>query len=149
MLTIQCPQNNATDEGQAGFEDSKNYWDSLYCGWDTFRTFYPFLALHSPVEFAQIVEGYIDGWRKWGWLPETRANNLAGWVQGGSSADNIVSHFAVNYHNEAAALGIDLEELWTAALTDGEINPPEWNTLGRQVNVYKWVHTCYARFIVR
>lgn len=55
----------------------------------------------------------------------------------GSSADNIVSHFAVNYHNEAAKLGIDLNELYSALLADGELNPPEWNTQGRQVNVYK------------
>ena len=55
----------------------------------------------------------------------------------GSSADVIVAHFAVNYHNEAAELGIDLNELYAAAVTDAEVNPPEWNTEGRQVNVYK------------
>lgn len=97
------------------------------------------MALHSPVEFAQIVDNYIDGWRKLGWMPECRANNVPGWTQGGSSGDNIVGHFAMLYHNEASALGIDLEELYSAMLADGEINPPEWNTLGRQVNVYKWV----------
>lgn len=57
----------------------------------------------------------------------------------GSNGDNIVSHFAVNYHNEAAALGIDLNELYQAAWTDGEVNPPEWNIEGRQVDVYKYV----------
>ena len=118
------------------------------------------MALHSPVEFAQIVDTYIDGWRKNGWMPECRANNLPGWTQGGSSssvvpgscltsrpisfctgssADTIVSHFAVYYHNEASRLGIDLKELYSALVTDGEVNPPEWNTQSRQVNVYKSV----------
>lgn len=130
--------NNATGETQGLFENTTSfYFDSLYCSWDTFRTFYPLMALHSPVEFAQIVDNYIDGWRKNGWMPECRANNLPGWTQGGSSADNIVSHFAVYYHNEAARLGIDLNELYSALVTDGEVNPPEWNTQGRQVNVYK------------
>ena len=55
----------------------------------------------------------------------------------GSSGDIIVSHFAVNYHNEAQQLGIDLNELYSALLTDGEVNPPEWDIEGRQVNVYK------------
>jgi putative alpha-1,2-mannosidase len=55
----------------------------------------------------------------------------------GSSGDNIVSHFAVTYHNEAAQLGIDLQEAYSALLTDGDLNPPEWNIMGRQVNVYK------------
>lgn len=50
-----------------------------------------------------------------------------------------MSHFAVNYHNEAALLGIDLTDLYSALLADGELNPPEWNTAGRQVNVYKYV----------
>ncbi|KAG6824297.1 hypothetical protein H0H93_002246, partial [Arthromyces matolae] len=54
-----------------------------------------------------------------------------------SSGDIIVSHFAVNYHNEAQRLGIDLNELYSALLADGDVNPPEWNIEGRQVNVYK------------
>ncbi|KAF8813953.1 glycoside hydrolase family 92 protein [Phlegmacium glaucopus] len=130
--------NNATGETQGVFENTTSfYFDSLYCSWDTFRTFYPLMALHSPVEFAQIVDNYIDGWRKNGWMPECRANNLPGWTQGGSSGDSIVSHFAVNYHNEAQQLGINLNELYSALVTDAEVNPPEWNTEGRQVNVYK------------
>jgi len=55
----------------------------------------------------------------------------------GSSADVIVGHFAINYHNEAAALGINLEELYAAQIADAEVNPPEWNIQGRQANVYK------------
>ncbi|KAK7052309.1 glycoside hydrolase family 92 protein [Favolaschia claudopus] len=129
--------NNATGETQGLFADTSSfYFDSLYCSWDTFRTFYPLMSLHSPVEFAQIVDSYIDGWRKNGWMPECRANNLPGWTQGGSSADVIVGHFATHYHNEAAALGIDLQELYSAAWTDAEVNPPEWNIQGRQSNVY-------------
>lgn len=55
----------------------------------------------------------------------------------GSSADVIVGHFAINYHNEAAALGIDLEELYAAQIADAEVNPTEWNIQGRQSNIYK------------
>ena len=55
----------------------------------------------------------------------------------GSSGDVIVAHFAVNYHNEAAQLGIDLNELYAAAVTDTEVNPFEWDIEGRQADVYK------------
>jgi hypothetical protein len=55
----------------------------------------------------------------------------------GSSGDVIVGHFAINYHNEAKSLGIDLAELYAAQLADAELNPPEWNIQGRQSNVYK------------
>ncbi|KAF8971120.1 glycoside hydrolase family 92 protein [Flammula alnicola] len=117
--------NNATDETQGVFENTTSfYFDSLYCR--SFRTFYPLMALHSPVEFAQIVDNYIDGWRKNGWMPECR-----------SSGDNIVSHFAVNYHNEASRLGIDLNELYSALITDGEVNPP--NGILKGVKQYGYV----------
>ena len=106
------------------------------------------------MEFAQIVDSYIDGWRKNGWMPECRANNLPGWTQGGSeelfhlycllliiligsSGDTIVSHFAVNYHNEAQRLGIDLNELYSALVKDGEVSPPDFDIEGRQVDLYK------------
>ena len=94
------------------------------------------MALHSPTDFADIVNNYIDGWRQTGWMPECRSNNLPGWTQGGSDGDNIVSHFAVIYHNEAAELGVNLDDLYSALVTDAEVNPPEWNIHGRQVNVY-------------
>ncbi|THU96772.1 glycoside hydrolase family 92 protein [Dendrothele bispora CBS 962.96] len=130
--------NNATGEAQGQFAGTDSfYFDSLYCSWDTFRTFYPLMSLHSPVEYSQILESYIDAFRKRGWMPECRANNLPGWTQGGSSADIIAAHFAITYHNEAQALGINLNELYSALLADGDVNPPEWNIEGRQVNVYK------------
>lgn len=55
----------------------------------------------------------------------------------GSSADVIVGHFAINYHNEAAALGINLEELYAAQIADAEKQPPDWNIEGRRADVYK------------
>lgn len=55
----------------------------------------------------------------------------------GSSADVIIGHFAMTYHEEAEKLGINLEQLYAAMIADAEINPPEWNIQGRQVNVYK------------
>ena len=109
------------------------------------------MSLHSPVEFAQIVDSYINGWRKPenGWMPECHSNNevrksvsiyfVLLTILIGSSGDNIVSHFAVNYHNEAKQLDIDLNGLYAALSMDGELNPPEWNIEGRQVNMYKWV----------
>ena len=110
-------QNNATDETQAEFADTTAfYFDSLYCSWDTFRTFYPLMTLTSPETYAQIVDSYLDAWRKRGWMPECRSNNLPGWTQGGSSGDVIVGHFAINYHNEASELGISLNDIFDAQL---------------------------------
>lgn len=54
----------------------------------------------------------------------------------GSSADPIVGQFAVTYHDEAAALGIDLDDLYSAMLADGENTPPNWDIEGRQADAY-------------
>ncbi|KAI0687903.1 glycoside hydrolase family 92 protein [Cytidiella melzeri] len=129
--------NNATEETQGPFADTTHqYFDSLYCSWDTFRTFYPLMSLTSPVEFSQIVDSYIDAWRVHGWMPECRANHVRGWTQGGSSADPIVGQFAVAYHEQAAALGIDLDDLYSAMLADGNLTPPNWDIEGRQADAY-------------
>ena len=65
------------------------------------------------------------GWRKNGFLPECRSNNLPGWTQGGSDATNILADFAVKYHAEAADLGVNITELYEALRSDGEDTPPE------------------------
>ena len=36
----------------------------------------------------------------------------------------------MKYHNEAQALGVDVNELYEALVSDGQVNPPEWNTQG-------------------
>lgn len=79
----------------------------------------------------------LDGLREVSFSPHYSLFIVSLTYDKGSSGDNIVSHFAVYYHNEAASLGIDLNDLYSALLADGDLNPPEWNTEGRQVNVYK------------
>lgn len=74
------------------------------------------MTLTSPETYAQIVDNYLDAWRKRGWMPDCRSNNLPGWTQGGSSGDVIVGHFAVNYHDEANELGISLDDIFGAQL---------------------------------
>jgi len=43
---------------------------------------------------------------------------------------NILADFAVKYHNEAQALGVNINELYSALVTDAQVNPPEWNIEG-------------------
>jgi hypothetical protein len=60
-------------------------------------------------------------------------------TQGGSSGDVIVGQFAMLYHNEAAALGVDLSTIYAAQLADAENEPDNWDIQGRQASVYKSV----------
>ena len=59
-----------------------------------------------------------------------------GLIVSGSSADPIVGHFAVTYHDEAEALGIDLNDLYSALLADGNNTPPNCDIEGRQADAY-------------
>ncbi|KAG1896077.1 glycosyl hydrolase family 92-domain-containing protein [Suillus fuscotomentosus] len=78
----------------------------------------------------------------WLFTSTPQSNSHKSWTTtsmagGRSSGDSIVAQFAVNYHSEAQALGINLDDLYAALVADGQVNPPEWNIMGRQVNVYK------------
>lgn len=128
--------NNATLETQGAFaKTTYPYFDGLYCSWDTFRTFHPMLSLTSPDDFAQIVETYIDGWRKLGYIPECRANNVPGITQGGSDGVNIVADFAVKYRN--AKQGVNFDDLYKALYDDATTNSVEWTSGGRQIGMYE------------
>lgn len=127
--------------------------------WDTFRTFYPLLSLHSPKDYAEIVETYIDGYRKTGWIPECRANNVPGRTQGGSDGTNVLADFAVKYgpNGLAGKLGVDLEEMYEALKKDAYSTPADWNSYGRQVDVYMkygyivsagWLHCAGSMLLI-
>ncbi|CDR88300.1 uncharacterized protein SPSC_04127 [Sporisorium scitamineum] len=127
--------NNATEDGP--FPTTAPYFDGMYCTWDTFRTLFPFLSLTSPVEFAQIVETYIDGWRKEGWLPECRANQVKGYIQGANNGVPVLADFAVKYAKAAASLGVNTDELYEAMQHDIDVPSPQWEYEGRQAAPYQ------------
>ncbi|KAK2030360.1 hypothetical protein LX32DRAFT_717038 [Colletotrichum zoysiae] len=129
--------NNATTNAPPPYSDSSHpYFDGLYCSWDTYRTLFPLMALTSPREMAQIVDTYVDGWRREGWLPECRANNVFGWVQGGNNAVPIVADFVVKYAAHADTLDISLDGFWEALAHDVNEAPPNWDHAGRRGETY-------------
>lgn len=51
------------------------------------------------------------------------SQNLPGWTQGGSDGTNILADFAVKYSKQAASLGVNLQEMYTALVSDAEVTP--------------------------
>lgn len=135
--------HNATGEagnlfpGAAEANYQGNYYDGLYCSWDSYRTFFPFMSLSAPREFAQIADAYVDGWRKEGWIPECRANLVAGYTQGGSHGVMIIADFVAKYFDEAEELGLSLNDAYESIYKDAFVTPPQWLTYGRQVGAYQ------------
>ncbi|CEH15790.1 MYOSIN-BINDING PROTEIN-RELATED [Ceraceosorus bombacis] len=129
--------NNATLEGQGKYLNTQApYFDGLYCLWDSSRTAFPYLGFHSPRDYAQVVETITDGWRKDGFIPECRANNVPGLTQGGSDGTLVSADFLVKYAKHAKDLGVNVEDMYAALHNDAYSTPAEWNSGGRQINVY-------------
>ncbi|OBZ76795.1 hypothetical protein A0H81_02962 [Grifola frondosa] len=119
------------------WDSTEPYYDSFYCNWDTFRTLYPLMSLHDPVNFARIVRGMINIQQHEGWLPECRGATAKQWIQGGSNGDPILGEFYVKFHEHADALNVSSTALYEALLADAEDQPPDWDLEGRQVNIWK------------
>ena len=76
------------------------------------------MTLHSPQDYAQIVDSYIDGWRKTGWMPECRSNNEPGWSQGGAVITFVLGIYYYNSKNSPIVHkylthGTTIELIWT------------------------------------
>ncbi|KAJ3768583.1 glycoside hydrolase family 92 protein [Lentinula raphanica] len=119
------------------WNSTEPYYDSYYCNWDTYRTLYSFMALHDPMTFSRIVRGMIDIQKHEGWLPECRGATAMQFIQGGSNGDPILGEFFVKFSNQAAALNVSADDLYTALLADAELQPPNWNLQGRQADAWK------------
>ncbi|KAF5340884.1 hypothetical protein D9758_012170 [Tetrapyrgos nigripes] len=119
------------------WNSTEPYYDSYYCNWDTYRTLYSLMALQDPEKFARIVRAMIDIQKNEGWLPECRGATLQQLIQGGSNADPILGEFWVKYHDQAAALGVNGDDLYTALLADAENESPNWDLQGRQADAWK------------
>ncbi|KAK7436692.1 hypothetical protein VKT23_018947 [Stygiomarasmius scandens] len=119
------------------WESDFPFFDALFCSWDTFRTVHPLLSLISPVEWSEIVNAYVDGWRHTGFIPECRANTKNGFVQGGSDGMPILGDFAVKYGSRGEELGVPTDDLYQALVDTAENTPPDWYRVGRQNTAWK------------
>ncbi|KAH9919561.1 glycoside hydrolase family 92 protein [Fomitopsis serialis] len=125
------------------WNSTEPYYDSFYCNWDTFRALYPLLSLHDPLNFARIVRGMINIQQHEGWIPECRGSLTQLYVQGGSNGDPILGEFMVKYYEHAAELNVSATDLYAALLADAEDQPPNWDLVGRQANIWKTLANGY------
>ncbi len=62
-----CPENGEILKG-------RRYTDNGF--WDTYRTVYPLYSILCPDEYREILDGYVQDYRDFGWLP--RWTSMAG-----------------------------------------------------------------------
>lgn len=94
------------------------YYDDLFALWDTYRCSFPFFALVAPSRDRDIVRSLVDTYRHEGWMPEARAGDDNGRVQGTTSGDFIVADTLLK-----GVGGVDYETAFQAMLKNAEVPP--------------------------
>ena len=115
-----------TGENQL-WSSSEPYYDSIYCGWDSFRSIHQLITLLDPETQTNIVRTLIDVYRHEGWLPDCRMSFCKGYTQGGSNADIILT----DSYLKGIKNGVDWPTAYKAVLADAEKEPPNWDIEGR------------------
>lgn len=127
---------NRTGENPKWHSDEP-YYDDFYTIWDTFRATNPLFTLLNPALEGNLIRSLIDIYKFEGYMPDGRAGNDNGRVQGGTDADILIADAMVKKID-----GIDYNKAFEAMLKDAEVPPggderkegrgglPDYNTLG-------------------
>lgn len=121
------------------WESDEPYFDSFYCIWDSFRAQHPLLTIIDPDTQARMVRTLLDVYRHEGKLPDCRMSFSKGFTQGGSNADVVLADAFV----KNLTAGIDWAFAYEAAVSDAEVEPPDWTVEGRG-NIASWHRLGYV-----
>ncbi|PVH99408.1 glycoside hydrolase family 92 protein [Periconia macrospinosa] len=100
------------------WSSNEPYYDDFYTLWDTFRCLHSLHTLIVPQRMVDIIRSMIDIWRHERYMPEGRAHNHNGRVQGGSNSDNVLADAYVK-----GLPGINWTDGYAAMKTNAEIVP--------------------------
>ena len=116
-----------------GIDDEFHLWKSgvrqftdVLCLWDSVRNANSLLALIEPEFSRDLMNAFLDIYDHTGWLPDAWVNGQSAWIQGGSSADVILSEYA-----QKGIEGIDYQKALRATRKNAEVPPPDPYSAGR------------------
>lgn len=103
-------------------------YDDYYALWDTYRTVMPLITILDEQRAADIINGMLEIWKREGYLPDLRAGGVNGSVQGGTTADAVISDAFFK-----GVRGVDYQTALDAMLTDAYKDPgPKGGAEGRR-----------------
>jgi len=103
-------------------------YDDYYALWDTYRTVMPLITILDEKRSADLINAMLEIWKREGYLPDLRAGGVNGSVQGGTTADVVISDAFFK-----GVKGVDYETALDAMLTDAYKDPgPKGNAEGRR-----------------
>ena len=135
---------NRTGENPKWHSD-KPYYDDFYTIWDTFRATNPLFTLLSPSLERDLIQSLLDIFKFDGYMPDGRAGNDNGRVQGGTDADMLIADAIVKKIE-----GIDYKKALEAMVKDANVPPGgDERKEGRgglpDYNAFGYVSTNYER----
>lgn len=125
------PTDLGVDDENAFWISGKRSFTDIYCLWDSVRNANSLIGLFDAQLEVDMLNNLIDIAEHTGWLPDFWFAGHSGYVQGGSSADIIIS--------EAAAKGlkpIDFRKALKLMRKNNEIAPPDPHLCGRYLDEY-------------
>ena len=108
------------------WSSTEPYYDSYYCGWDSFRSIHPLITLLDQESQSRMMRSLVDIYRHEGWLPDCRMSLCQGFTQGGSSMDIVLTDSYLK-----GISGVDWATAYEALVKDAEVVPPNWDVQGR------------------
>ena len=113
------------------WQSDEPYYDSFYCGWDSFRSIHTMITILDPNSQIRMMRSLVDTWRHEGWLPDCRMSLCKGFTQGGSNFDNVLAELFLKMRSIASDQGLNWEDAYAAVKTDAEDEPENWSVQGR------------------
>ena len=111
--------SNRTGENP-GWASGEPYFDDIFTMWDLFRTSIPLMQILQPEAHQQLIRSLVDVWWNDGYLPNARAVNYNGPVQGGSNADIALADAYVKGVRGA----VNWKDAYAAMVKNVEVTPP-------------------------
>lgn len=103
-------------------------YDDYYALWDTYRTVMPLITILDEKRAADLINAMLEIWKREGYLPDLRAGGVNGSIQGGTTADVVISDAFFK-----GVKGIDYQTALDAMLTDAYKDPgPKGDAEGRR-----------------
>jgi len=93
--------------------------------WDGYRTTYPFLALTNPDTYSWMVQGFLNAYLEYGWLPMWPSPGIRG-AMVGTHTDNIIADAIVK-----GIKGFNVTLAYQAIRQDAFVVPPGNEVAGR------------------
>lgn len=133
MYRLYCmPADLGIDDEMANWHSGIRHFSDYYCIWDSVRAANSLFALIDPELEVDMINCLLDVADHIGWIPDAWIVSHGAHIQGGSSADVLISEAA-----QKGLRGIDYEKGLKQMRKNNEVESPDPHLYGRYLPEYR------------